>query len=396
MKLLSNANQLQGHLYEICNCLAKYKKAYVAVAFLKMSGLKLINDSLDSFLNRGGELHFIAGQNFALTDPEALYNIFHLLKSRPESNLYIYKAESNESIFHPKMYLFESEHGCNIIFGSANMTNGGLLSNNEMSLSVECQNDSDIWKQSIAIFNNYVSNSSIASLLTIGRYKTFYDSQKSHNKAAKVTPPKYEYTFDYDVLKKYPDQLPKTELTQMFSERDNGYWKSRKILNKIADYNRLTKAKFIPLLDSLVVNGAWHSGSLYRRRKSIYKYYKEFAQLVRFIRTNKYKSPEYVFSEAMKLVAGIDGASVNYVTEIMASYNRNDFAILNRNPFTVLSEKAGVSFKRKTLTSFNGNHYADFCALVKEISEELGFSNMLEADSFFNDIYWKIKSSLSA
>ena len=97
----------------------------------------------------------------------------------------------------------------------------------------------------------------------------------------------------------------------------------------------------------------------------------------------------------MERVASIEGASVNYVTEIMASYNKNNFAILNNNPFTVLTKKAGVSFSHKTLTSFSGEDYTYYCALIKEISEKLGFSNMLEADSFFNDIYWKMKNSSS-
>jgi hypothetical protein len=360
-----------------------------------MSGLKSIIDLLKIFLKQGGELHFIAGQNFALTEPDALYEIFNILKSKPKSNLYIYKAASNDSIFHPKMYLFESNRDCRVILGSANMTNGGLTTNNEVSLSFKCQKNSDVWKQSISTFNDYVSNCIAASLLTIGWYKTFYNSQRSHNKSAKAIPPKYEYTFDYDALKKYLGKLTQAELAKMSSERDSRYRQSRKILNAIADDKRLTEAKFIPLLDSLVVRGAWNSGSLHRLRKLIYKYYKEFARLIRFIRTNKSKSPDYVFPEAMKLVAGIKGASVNYVTEIMASYNRNDFAILNNNPFTVLTEKAGVSFTHKHPDSFNGADYAYFCALIKEISEKLGFSNMLEADSFFNDIYWKIKNSSS-
>ena len=395
MKLLTNLNQTQSHLSEICDCLMKYKKAYMAVAFLKMSGLNAINDSLDAFLKRGGERHFIAGQNFALTEPDALKMIFNLLKSRPKSNLYIYEPESNSSIFHPKMYLFESRRDCKVILGSANMTNGGLSANNEISLSFDCKPEFDVWKQCKAAFHGYVSNSVIASLLTIGRYETFYNSQKNHNKAAKANPPKYDYSFNYDVLKKYLDDLNQDEISNMFSERDKEYRRAKKILDAIADDKRLTEAKFTPLLDSLVVRGAWHSGSLHRLRKLIYKYYKEFAHLIRFIRANKAKSPDYVFPEAMKLVAGIKGASVNYVTEIMASYNRKDFAILNNNPFTVLTQKAGVSFTHKHPDSFNGVDYAYLCALIKEISMKLGFSNMLEADSFFNDIYWKMKNSPS-
>lgn len=95
----------------------------------------------------------------------------------------------------------------------------------------------------------------------------------------------------------------------------------------------------------------------------------------------------------MKLVENISGASVNYVTEIMISYNPKEFAILNGNPFKVLTEEAGITFKYELPSSFSGKDYAYYCEIIKEISEELGFSNMLEADSFFNEIYWEKKEN---
>lgn len=391
MKILTNLNDEQSHINELCDCLKTSQKAYISVAFLKMSGLTLIMDALNTFLSNNGEIHIIAGQNFALTEPGALEKIYNLLKTHSKSKLYIYKAESTDNIFHPKMYLFESNKSGKIIFGSANMTKGGLLCNNEISISLECKLDSEIWKQSITTFNTYISNAIPASLISIAQYNIFYEKQKNYNKNVKAIPPIHEYAFDYNELSKYLKKISQKELEQMFSERNKSYRKATKILNEIADDPHLTKKKFIPLLDNLVISGIWHSGSLYRQKTSIYKYYKEFAQLIHFIRTNKLKSPDYVFSNAMKLAKNIKGVSVNYVTEIMISYNPQDFAILNRNSFTVLSEKAGINFKYKNPRSFNGEEYTYFCELIKEISEKLGFSNMLEADSFFNDIYWNIK-----
>jgi hypothetical protein len=89
-------------------------------------------------------------------------------------------------------------------------------------------------------------------------------------------------------------------------------------------------------------------------------------------------------------VSGIDGAAVNYVTEIMMTYNNRDFANMNRNPITVLKQEAGANIKAHS-SSFTSDEYQEYCTLIKEISGELGLKNMLEADSYFNDIYWKIK-----
>lgn len=79
MKILNNLNDAQSHINELCDCLKTFKKAYISVAFLKMSGLSLIIDTLKIFLSKNGELNIIAGQNFGLTDPEALTNLLNLL-----------------------------------------------------------------------------------------------------------------------------------------------------------------------------------------------------------------------------------------------------------------------------------------------------------------------------
>lgn len=391
MKLLNNLNEEQSHVNELCECLKTSQKAYISVAFLKMSGLSLIMDALKKFLSNNGELQIIAGQNFGLTEPEALTCLFDLLKNHSKSKLYLYKAASADCIFHPKMYLFESKNGGKIILGSANMTKGGISSNNEVSISLECKLDSKIWEQSKATFNTYLANSEPASLLVIGQYKRFYDKQQKRNKDLADASLLPENTFNYAMLKKYLKAWDSKKLEQIFSERKKSYQEAVKTLNKIADDPNLTRKKFIELLEELVVSGYWHSGELHRLRRFIYPSYRKFAELVRFIRDNKSKAPEYVFSEAMELVQNIKGASVNYVTEIMVSYNPQDFAILNRNPFRVLTEEAGITFKYKRPRSFNGKEYAYYCEIIKEISEELGFSNMLEADSFFNEIYWKMK-----
>lgn len=129
-----------------------------------------------------------------------------------------------------------------------------------------------------------------------------------------TTPLLSEKTFNYVALKEYLEEWGQEELKQMFSDRKKSYREAVKILNKIADDSNLTKSKFIDLLEQLVVNGYWHSGKLYRRRRFIYPSYKKFAELVRFIRDNKSEPSNYIFDKAKELVKNIEGASINYVT----------------------------------------------------------------------------------
>jgi hypothetical protein len=63
---------------------------------------------------------------------------------------------------------------------------------------------------------------------------------------------------------------------------------------------------------------------------------------------------------------------------------------MNKNPITVLRREGGVNIKASS-SSYSGSDYKEYCNLIKEISLKLELQNMLEADSFFNEIYWKIK-----
>src|SRR5690606_18052799 len=107
-------------------------------------------------------------------------------------------------------------------------------------------------------------------------------------------------------------------------------------------------------------------------------------QLVQFIKENKNALPSKVFVEAKKLVGKIKGAGLNYVTEIMMTFEPERFANLNANPITVLDKEAGVCFKAHSI-SFNGKDYQEYCFLTEEIGNKLNLKNMMEVDSFFNE-----------
>lgn len=235
-----------------------------------------------------------------------------------------------------------------------------------------------------------------ATLLVIKQYETFFEQQKQYNKKAKPIPTKTksQLAFDYNNLVKHFKKFNNSERQENFKEKLINYKKAKTILDQIADNTRLTQAQFEPLLDSLVGSkdeyNLWHSGSLFRLRRSVYPYFKEFRDLVRYIRDNKNQTAEIVFENAKEKVKMIEGAAVNYITEIMMTYNSKDFANMNKNPLTVLRTEGGVNIKASS-SSFSGADYDEYCELIKEICSKLGLQNMLEADSFFNEIYWEIK-----
>lgn len=398
MILTTNHKKSDNHLTTIIENLKVYDQVFIAVAFLKNSGLDLLTKPLKEFLKTNGQLIFIAGQNFALTEPKALHGLRNIFKSYPTSKLYLAKASSADCVFHPKMYLFKSNKDCCIISGSANITKGGLTSNKEISISVECLETDKIWADAKSYFDTLINNENAdeATLLVIKQYETFYEQQKQFNKKAKPIPSKTktQLAFDYHNLTKHFNKFNNSQRQINFKQKADNYKQAKEILDQIADNSRLTQKQFEPLLDKLVGSAdefnLWHSGSLYRLRRSVYPYFKEFRELVKFIREHKDDRPEKVFDTAKEKVSLIEGAAINYVTEVMMTYNNKDFANMNKNPLTVLRQEGGVNIKA-TSSSFNGADYEEYCELIKEICSKLGLKNMLEADSFFNEIYWKIK-----
>jgi len=397
MKFLTNAKS-DNHLITLTSNLKHYDEAFFAVAFLKASGLTKLLPTVKEFLKSGGQISIIAGQNFALTEPEALHILRKLFQIYPTSKLYLAKANSASSVFHPKLYLFKLNNECCIISGSANITEGGLMNNKETSLVANITVTDIIWTNAKLYFDDLVSadNADEATLLVIKQYETFYEQQKQYNKKAKPIPTKTksQLAFDYSNLLKHFKKFDNTKRQENFKTKTSNYKEAKKVLDEIADNSRLTQNQFEPLLDTLVGSkeeyNLWHSGSLFRLRRFVYPYYKEFRDLVRYIRENKSLPASVVFKNAKEKVKLIEGAAVNYITEIMMTYNYNDFANMNRNPITVLKKEGGVNIKAHS-SSFTELDYEEYCELVKEISLKLGLRNMLEADSFFNEIYWKIK-----
>lgn len=395
MELIYNSGS-ENHLNAIINNLKLFKKVYLATAFLKVSGVDLLLPALQKFLHDGGELIVVAGQNFALTEPEALVTLYNLIKEYANSQLYLAKADVATKIFHHKLYLFTNDKYASIISGSANITKGGLISNDESSLIFNCESTHQTWQKTLTVFNSIIEKSDIVNLLIIRQYESYFNEQKIINLNIKAIPTrtKAQIEFNYKTLLFHLQNLDEEYLKTRYNDKKSRYKLAKNVLDEIADSAKLTKTKFAKLLDQLVGSKGqerlWDSGSLFRLRKKVYDYPKEFRLLVRYIRANKTLNPNEIFDNAVQLVLPIKGAAVNYVTEIMMTYNTIDYANINRNPITVLRNEAGIPMKAHS-SSFDGNDYEEYCILIKDICENLNLKDMLQADSLFNEIYWQIR-----
>lgn len=108
----------------------------IAVAFLKKSGVKTIEDSLLMSLDKGAKFELIVGLDFKTTDPFAMKYFIDLKKRYKEVHFYCYgdKGDNrNDIVFHPKIYMFKNTKEVTSIIGSTNLTQGGLMSNFEVN-----------------------------------------------------------------------------------------------------------------------------------------------------------------------------------------------------------------------------------------------------------------------
>jgi HKD family nuclease len=373
-------------------------KVDIAVAFLKSSGLDLIEKELKAALRRGVKINLIVGLDFGFSEYEALKKLLELFEKYKNANLYF--AQGSGGVFHPKLYLFSNKIAATIIAGSPNFTKGGFSENIECSLRVDCLANSKIFKDSLKLFENLLKSKEVfdASSLILEKYKPFQKSQTSIRNRKILQKPNQS---DYDELlelntnklkDRFNTYINKKENKQNFSKRRRDYREAKKILDKISGIRKISTSEFYPLFASLVGGSGyeqiWHSGGINRGIHHIKTHPKRFQKLIRYIKKNHHKQVDVVFEEAMHLIAKIPLLGINIVTEILVTYDPLKYAIVNNSPVKAL-RYFGCYTKGKN--SFDGYYYLVFCRWMYEIQKILGANSLLEVDGFFNYIYWKIK-----
>lgn len=163
IQILSNLNYPIGNI--ISQELQNANSAKIAVAFLKYSGVKVIEKSLDSFLKNNGGIEIIAGLDFKTTDPQSIHYFIQLQKQAANLKFYCYgdKDENKTNVvFHPKIYLFEKGRETTGIVGSTNLTRGGLLTNFEVNVVIK-ESKPLYFSQLEAIYNSVKFTDSVFS-----------------------------------------------------------------------------------------------------------------------------------------------------------------------------------------------------------------------------------------
>jgi len=119
----------------------QWEEFLAAVAFVKRSGVRHLADALRTFSERG-IARLVVGVDLGGTSREGLADLLSSLEGRSE--VWVYHNEA-ASTFHPKVYVFRNPRQGLIVVGSGNLTEGGLFTNCEASLtrSLDLENEED-------------------------------------------------------------------------------------------------------------------------------------------------------------------------------------------------------------------------------------------------------------
>jgi HKD family nuclease len=138
---------------ELQQILKRSNDARIAVAFVSVGGLRLIEDSVNVALKSGAHIEFLVGLDFRVTEPDALHTLYKLAQKHTVVTMYCFATTTPAAIYHPKLYLFRESEQVTAIVGSSNLTEGGLKRNVEVNMMIQAAIRDEIASEAYEAYN---------------------------------------------------------------------------------------------------------------------------------------------------------------------------------------------------------------------------------------------------
>jgi hypothetical protein len=117
----------------------KWNRIEIAVAWVRRSGTRHLEESFKRFLGYGGFAQVTVGVDIENTSAEGLKDLL-ALHANGNIETYVHHNEA-QTTFHPKVYLLRNDADARLIVGSNNLTEAGLFINTEAGLQFDAPID---------------------------------------------------------------------------------------------------------------------------------------------------------------------------------------------------------------------------------------------------------------
>jgi len=387
-------NNKKQHCKMLEEMMKDAKDVYVAVAFLKQSGLDLIKESIYEVLELNGSFNIIVGLDLYVTEPKALYDLLNISQGS-SGKLKFFLFSSASATFHPKIYASKRVKKSSVLIGSANLTNGGLSTNVEAS--VYHDNDEKLFEECREFFAEIISDNNCkkASALAIQEYEKKYivfnkNNEKAEKKSKQEISEIVESSLLIDCYKEYCNN--KDEMDSLASKRSD--YKEAKILIGYFNSDKIkSKSDFMKIYERLVGAAGqeklWHSGSIFRSKNRVAESYQEFLEFASFVSSDEVlrKKPKQIFDLVIPVKNKILGLGFNVITEFLNTLNPEKFPVLNKNPIDSVKYLFAEEFKEPG--RFKGEDYQAYADFMLQLRNDIGAKDFIETDHFLNFVYWK-------
>lgn len=353
----------------------------------------MISETLISRIVRGMEAVFVISIDFYQSDPKLLRQLLKL-KDRGKVRVYM-GSDSGRWTFHPKLYLFEGRSSSTAIVGSANLTQGGIKSNHEVSALLDVS-DAD-WRDE---FDEW-----LAGLLEDGeiveatspRVKEYERRHRIYSTQMKVAQKRAERALERpnggvltlsEILREMRADSSEKGFDGSVERRAKHREEGRAVLARFASDRKWTSAEFFGEYEQLIKR--MHSGGLHRSKTTVAKQADAFRSAVRDLLRDENPDPATLFELLLEGFENVTGAGTNVITETLHFLDNERFAVMNRNSVSGLAVAGFTGFPvMPSKRSVDGEMYASFCAQATEVRRKLGLANLSELDVVFNNAYWR-------
>lgn len=252
------------------------KRISIAIAYISGEGL----EKAKSYTQDSHSIRIVCGIHGCISDLKAL-NDFSQKFNQAEGNVFL-----GTELFHPKLYIFQDDDNAIAWIGSANLTRGGLINNEETLIRLK-GNSSDIPIASmIRYFDNLWETRSVPVDYYLNKHPDYLVKKLNHE----LTKAQSEIVESYEPLFSLKDQVLTFKKNVRQEIYNNGKVTIPKSFDEILDSLRYCSLGESRIINLILPNGYKIKARFYHSRNNTTSYY----QFYILEQSNKTKFKEHV------------------------------------------------------------------------------------------------------